>query len=92
MTKQASYLNHIQRAQQQKLSLADYARQHGLSPKRLYAARYTARKSMGEMNSAFVPVQLSTATAIHVVLPNGVTLQIAELTSDIVHVLATLHV
>lgn len=89
-TKQSGYLHHIQQAQQQNLSLADYARQHGLSVQRLYAARYTAHKATRKTSSAFVPAQLSPTATVRVVLPNGVAIHVTELTGDLIRLFAAL--
>ena len=92
MTKQESYLQHIARAEEQGLSLSAYARQHQLSAKCLYAARYTAKQRLS-LSSDFVPVTVAVTTssfALRAVLPNGVELYFLDASPETLSRLAEL--
>lgn len=93
--KQQYWLDHINSAQDQNLSLSDYAREHNISLTSLYKWRwYLSNKSyLNKPNtSAFVKIVPSRmveskSAPVIAVLPNGVKLEFPTLTVDMLAML-----
>lgn len=102
-TKQRFWRDHIQAAQNSGLSYAAYAKANSLNPKALYRWALTLRRKglLGGVPSAFVQVALSPAmpkephslssvAPVIVRLPNGVALELRELSGKSLQWLASL--
>lgn len=100
--KQQQWLSHLEAADEQNLSLAAYAKQECLDLKRLYSWKSQLKQKglfSAETDNSFIKAQVSTSvslshtTGIHVVLPNGIRLELpynATSLSGLIRELATL--
>ena len=99
--KQAYWKKHLEAAQSYDGSLADYARTHDLSSKKLYGYKTRIRKLEGAGISgrfvkvmppaaASLPMSLSAPLPVTVSLPNGVRLTLADLAPELLERLAQL--
>jgi hypothetical protein len=82
---QRRWLEHLQAADQSGLTLRDYARQRGLSVKKLYSWKQDLKRRgvlpQPEARPTFVPVRLigqNATAAVSVYLPSGVRVEVSE--------------
>jgi transposase-like protein len=90
--KQRLWQSRLEAAYASGLSLSEYAQQHKLPLKQLYAwrSRFKRMAEHGDAGSnAFVRIDTKTAarTFIEIHLPNGVQLHVNELTADLLRML-----
>jgi len=82
--KQAYWKEHLEAAESFDGTLADYARAHGLSSKKLYSykTRIRKREAAGEASTGFVKVMsraVASLSPVTVTLPNGVRLTFSDI-------------
>jgi len=82
--KQAFWKGHLEAAQSFEGSLADYARAHELSAKKLYSykTRILRREATAEASTGFVKVMsqaVASLSPVTVTLPNGVRLTLSDI-------------
>jgi cytolysin (calcineurin-like family phosphatase) len=82
--KQAFWKRHLEAAHSYEGSLADYARAHDLSAKKLYSykTRIRKREAAAEISTEFVKVRaeaVASLSPVTVTLPNGVRLTFSDI-------------